>query len=136
MIQNEMTHQDILERKDVEMLVNTFYGKVRNHETLGPIFNGIIHDWPLHLEHLADFWEMILLQTGPGANRFNPVRVHREVDIKMDHTMSQVHFGNWLELWFVTLNENFEGKVADHAKEHARNMASILFFRVYDNRPK
>ncbi len=127
---------DIQNRKDVERLVHTFYGKVREHENLGPIFNGIIEDWPRHLEHLSDFWEMVLLQTGPGARKFNPVRVHREVDQKVDYSISQVHFGNWLELWFQTLAENFEGKNADYAKEHARNMASILFFRIYENRPK
>lgn len=127
---------DIKNRQDVEHLVHTFYGKVREHENLGPIFNGIIEDWPQHLAHLSDFWEMVLLQTGPGARKFNPVRVHREVDLKVDHSISQVHFGNWLELWFQTLGENFQGKNADYAKEHARNMASILFFRIYEARPE
>jgi len=131
-----MGRTDIQNRKDVELLVHTFYGKVREHENLGPIFNGIIEDWPQHLQHLSDFWEMVLLQTGPGARKFNPVRVHREVDQKVEHSISQVHFGNWLELWFQTLAENFEGKNADYAKEHARNMASILFFRIYEVRPK
>ena len=131
-----MGRTDIQNRKDVELLVHTFYGKVREHENLGPIFNGIIEDWPQHLQHLSDFWEMVLLQTGPGARKFNPVRVHREVDQKVEHSISQVHFGNWLELWFPTLAENFEGKNADYAKEHARNMASILFFRIYEVRPK
>ena len=131
-----MNNSDIQNRKDVELLVHTFYGRVQDHEVLGPIFNGIITNWPLHLEHLCDFWEMILLQTGPGAGKFNPVKVHREVDQKMNYILSQVHFGNWLELWFTTLGDYFEGPVADYAKEHARNMASILFFRIYDNRPK
>jgi len=131
-----MSKKDIEQREDVELLVHTFYGKVREHPVLGPIFNGIITDWPLHLEHLSDFWEMILLQTGPGAGKFNPVKVHREVDRKMDHSITQAHFGNWLELWFGTLEGHFEGRVAEYAKEHARNMASILFFRIYDNRPK
>lgn len=130
-----MIKGDITNRGDVERLVHTFYGKVRKHEVLGPIFNGIIDDWPHHLEHLSDFWEMILLQTGPGRGKFNPVRVHREVDQKVGYGIEQAHFGNWLELWFDTLNNNFEGEVADYAKEHARNMASILFFRIYDNRP-
>ncbi len=131
-----MSKKEIQNRQDVELLVHSFYGKVREHAVLGPIFNGVITDWPLHLEHLSDFWEMILLQSGPGAGKFNPVKVHRDVDRKMDHKITQVHFGNWLELWFGTLESHFEGPVADYAKEHARNMASILFFRIYDSRPK
>jgi hemoglobin len=131
-----MSKTDIENRKDVELLVHTFYGKVRDHEVLGPIFNGIVADWPNHLEHLCDFWEMVLLQTGPGKAKFNPVKVHKEVDHKTAHSLSQLHFGNWLELWLETLRNNFEGKKADYAKEHARNMAGILFFRIYESRPK
>ena len=131
-----MIKTDIQNRKDVELLVHTFYGKVRDHEVLGPIFNGIVTDWPHHLEHLCDFWEMVLLQTGPGRAKFNPVKVHKEVDLKTNHSLSQAHFGNWLELWFDTLRNHFEGETADYAKEHARNMASILFFRIYESRPR
>ena len=131
-----MSKPDIENRKDVEFLVHTFYGRIRDHETLGPIFNGIVTDWPHHLEHLCDFWEMVLLQTGPGEAKFNPVKVHRDVDRKVNHSISQLHFGHWLELWFETLGNHFKGEVSDYAKEHARNMASILFFRIYDNRPQ
>ena len=33
---------DIVNRDDVSLLVNTFYGKIRRHDLLGPIFNSII----------------------------------------------------------------------------------------------
>jgi hemoglobin len=77
---------------------------------------------------------MILLQSGPGAGKFSPVPVHKEVDTKTGNTLTQVHFGNWLELWFSTLDTYFEVKHADYAKEHARNMAHILFFRIMEAR--
>ncbi|AGA79776.1 group III truncated hemoglobin [Echinicola vietnamensis] len=131
-----MAKQDISNREDVEKLVHTFYGQVRQHPHLGPIFNGIVTNWPEHLERLSDFWEMILLQSGPGKQKFNPLKAHKEVDQKTGQGLTQVHFGNWLELWFTTLDMLFEGKVADHAKEHARNMASILFLRIYEARDR
>lgn len=129
-----MVKHDIRNREDIEKLVHTFYGQVRQHPALGPIFNEIVTNWPEHLERLSDFWEMILLESGPGKNKFNPLKAHKEVDLKIGQRLNQVHFGNWLELWFTTLDSLFYGEVTDHAKEHARNMASILFLRIYESR--
>nr|MBI1230354.1 globin [Cytophagales bacterium] len=126
--------KDITSRIDVSRLVRTFYSKVRLHDALGPIFNGIIDDWESHLERLTDFWEMILLQTGPGAGKFNPVAVHKSVDRQVNNSIEQRHFGNWLELWFRTIEELYQGENANYAKEHARNMAHILFFRILEGR--
>lgn len=126
--------REIVGRVEVSCLVRSFYGKVRQHERLGPIFNGIVDDWEVHLERLTDFWEMVLLNTGPGAGKFNPVPVHKEVDRSEKNQLDQAHFGNWLELWFSTIDENFEGETATYAKEHARKMAHILFFKIMEGR--
>lgn len=130
-----MERAEIKSRKEVDFLVREFYSQVRKHELLGPVFNAIVQDWEHHLEHLSDFWEMILLQTGPGRGKFNPTQVHREVDRQMDHSITQVHFGNWLELWFSTVDRFFEGENAEFAKEHARRMAHMLFMRIWEFRP-
>jgi hemoglobin len=129
-----MERKEIENRQDVSLLVRSFYARIRKHDSLGPIFNDVVQDWESHLERLTDFWEMILLQSGPGAGKFSPVPVHKEVDTKTGNTLTQVHFGNWLELWFSTLDTYFEGKHADYTKEHARNMAHILFFRIMEAR--
>ncbi|MCC5937882.1 MAG: group III truncated hemoglobin [Lunatimonas sp.] len=126
--------KQIVGRAEVSHLVRSFYSKVRQHERLGPIFNSIVDDWEVHLERLTDFWEMVLLNTGPGAGKFNPVPVHKEVDRAVHHELDQAHFGNWLELWFRTIDENFDGETAAYAKEHARKMAHILFFRIMEGR--
>lgn len=131
-----MQATEIHSRKDVDFLVRRFYDRVRLHADLGPIFNQVVTDWETHLIHLSDFWEMILLQTGPGAGKFNPVKVHREVDKAVENSIEQAHFGNWLELWFSTIDEFFVGENANYAKEHARRMAHILFFRIWEARPK
>lgn len=131
-----MDRVEIRSRKEVDFLVRRFYDQVRKHETLGPIFNHIVQDWDHHLVHLSDFWEMILLQTGPGRGKFNPTGVHREVDSQVGNSIEQAHFGNWLELWFATINRYFEGENADYAKEHARRMAHMLFMRIWEARPR
>ncbi|MBU2913159.1 group III truncated hemoglobin [Reichenbachiella agariperforans] len=127
-----MSKQDISTRSDLELLVNTFYGKVRQHEMLGPIFNGVIHDWPEHLAKLADFWETNLFYVQKFKG--NPMRAHLEVDEKYDHSISQDHFGHWLQLWFETLDALFEGEKAILAKERARNVAHITFMRLFQAR--
>lgn len=126
----------ISSRKEVDYLVREFYGKVRIHPTLGPIFNEVVQDWDTHLIHLSDFWEMVLLQTGPGAGKFNPMKVHKEVDAAVDNSIEQAHFGNWLELWFSTIDATFKGEIADFAKEQARRMAHMLFLRIWEARVK
>ncbi len=131
-----MEKVDIRSRKEIDFLVRRFYDQVRDHELLGPVFNSVVEDWEHHLIHLSDFWEMILLQTGPGRGKYNPTKVHQEVDGKVGHSVSQVHFGNWLELWFATIDAYFEGENAAYAKEHARRMAHMLFMRIWEARPK
>ncbi len=129
-----MERKSIESRSDVSLLVRSFYGRIRQHEALGPIFNSVVHDWEVHLERLTDFWEMVILQTGPGAGKFSPVPVHKAVDRQTGQQINQAHFGNWLELWFSTIDTYFEGENADFAKEHARKMAHVLFFRIIEGR--
>lgn len=127
-----MNKHDILSRQDVELLVNTFYSKVRRHDSIGPIFNEIITNWPEHLSRLADFWETNLFFV--KAYKGNPLRAHLSVDQHFDNKIQQAHFGHWLQLWFETLNDLFEGKNKELAKERARSMAHIMFVRIFQAR--
>ena len=127
---------EIESRKDIEGLVTTFYSKIRKDELLGPIFNHHIKadQWPAHLEKLTDFWEANLF----GTARFtgNPSEKHFNVDRTQNYSIEQKHFGKWLQLWFETINEQFEGANATKAKEAARRMAHIQFMMIWHQRPK
>ena len=126
--------QDIQNRDDVFLLVSTFYARVRENEEIGYIFNEIIQDWPEHLEKLTDFWETNLFMI--SKFRGNPMRAHKEVDKKFNHSIEQKHFGEWLNMWFATIDDLFEGERANIAKNRARNMASNLFMNMYMSREK
>tara|TARA_R100001369_G_scaffold92659_1_gene138984 strand:+ start:4266 stop:4664 length:399 start_codon:yes stop_codon:yes gene_type:complete len=125
---------EIKERQDVNLLVVSFYAKIREHEILGPIFNGIIKDWDSHLELLTDFWESQLLLKRKYIG--NPIAVHQEVDKKMNHTITPEHFGLWLNEWFATIDELFEGEVAWIAKNRAQKMSTMLYMHIYQHRIK
>ena len=124
--------QDIQNREDVYKLVSTFYAKVRANEKIGYVFNEIIEDWPSHLEKLTDFWETNLFFV--SKFRGNPMQAHVDVDRHFNNSIEQKHFGEWLNMWFETVDELFEGDRASIAKNRARNMASNLFMAVYEHR--
>lgn len=123
---------DIKNRKDINQLVNRFYKKVRQDLILGPIFNAIIEDWEAHLELLSDFWESQLLTKRTYLG--NPIAVHQEVDDKMNHTITSEHFGLWLNIWFSTIDELFEGETAWVAKNRAQKMSTMLFLKIFEHR--
>ena len=127
-----MERYDIQSRQDVELMVNTFYDKVRQHVVIGPVFNEIIDDWPEHLSRLADFWETNLFFV--RAYKGNPLQAHIAVDKHFNHSIHQAHFGHWLQLWFETLDELFQGRNTELAKERARKMAHVLFMRIFEAR--
>ncbi len=119
-------------RDDVQLLVETFYVKIRKDKVLGPIFNAVITDWESHLILLTDFWETQLFLKRKYYG--NPVTVHQEVDNKMGHTITSEHFGLWLNLWFATIDELFEGDTAWIAKNRAQKMSTMLFMQIYQYR--
>ncbi|MDF4204870.1 group III truncated hemoglobin [Maribacter sp. SA7] len=127
---------DITNREDVRVLVHTFYDKIKQNTMLGPIFNGHITDeqWPTHLSKLTDFWESNLF--GVRTFRSSPSKAHVNVDKNLHHSISQDHFAQWLQLWFETLNELYEGELAERAKQMARRMSTGQYIHIWQSRPE
>ncbi len=124
--------EDIQNRGDVFALVSAFYDKVRENKEIGHFFNETIKNWPEHLEKLTDFWETNLFMVSKFNG--NPMRAHKEVDQNFSHSIEQKHFGEWLNMWFSTVDEMFEGDRANIAKNRARNMAHNIFMNMYISR--
>lgn len=126
--------KNLTNRDDVSLLVNTFYRKIRANELLGPIFNAHIaeHEWPAHLEKLTDFWETKIF----GIPKFkgNPTLKHTRVDQNLNNTIAPKHFEEWLRLWFETIDELFEGSLAERAKNAARKMGTGQYLAILRNR--
>lgn len=119
-------------RAEINSLVKAFYAKVRKDELLGPVFNSQVKDWPEHLERLTDFWETNLLFR--RVYKGNPVKAHIDTDRQVGQSITTGHFGRWLELWFETINLNFQGEHADRAKNHARKMSTHMFMKIFQSR--
>lgn len=128
--------KDIHTREDIFELVSAFYEKVRANETLGPFFNDTIVDWESHLQHLTTFWETSLFMTRRLEQKYhgNPLDVHVKVDQKFKHRITELHFGIWLNLWYETITERFEGEVAENAKRRARKMGTFMYLKIFEAR--
>lgn len=114
-----MQQHDIANLDDVKSLVNTFYGKVREDETLSGIFNDRIQErWPEHLEKMYRFWQTLLLEehTYFGA----PFPPHANMPV--EHR----HFERWLALFEQTVDDLFSGEKAEEAKWRGRKMAQMF----------
>ena len=115
--------KDISTLEDIQLLVDSFYAKVRLNDLIGPIFDRIIQDnWPAHLKKMYGFWQTVLLdeRTYFGA----PFPPHANMPI------AQEHFDNWLALWNETIDENFQGLVADEAKWRGDKMAAMFLSKI------
>lgn len=129
-------NQDISNREDVFLLVNAFYKKVRKESTLGPIFNSTIKDWDTHLDHLTTFWETSLFMTKKLEKKYygNPLEAHVKVDNAHNNSITELHFGIWLNLWFETLDELFAGEITENAKRRARKMGTFMYLNIFKAR--
>lgn len=133
-----MSKKDINTREDVFLLVTTFYNKVREEPTLGPFFNTAIENWEVHIDHLTTFWESTLFITRPLENRYkgNPITIHNQVDKENRNSITELHFGIWLNLWVQTIDELYKGEYAENAKRRARKMGSFLYLKLFEARTK
>ncbi|MEH6538286.1 MAG: group III truncated hemoglobin [Psychroserpens sp.] len=127
---------DIKTRADIFLLVSTFYEKVRVNDTLGPFFNETIKDWDAHLQHLTTFWETSLFMTRKLDHKYqgDPLEAHVKVDKTYHNSITEMHFGIWLNLWYETLGDLFEGDVTENAKRRARKMGTFLYLKIFEAR--
>lgn len=133
-----MNKKDINTREDIALLVDLFYIKVRKDITLGPIFNNAISDWDKHLNHLTTFWESSLFFSRKLEHKYigNPLEKHVKVDQENNNTITELHFGIWLNYWIQTIDELFKGEIAENAKRRARKMGTFLYLKIFEARTK
>ncbi|MCE2822045.1 MAG: group III truncated hemoglobin [Bacteroidota bacterium] len=111
------TKPDITLPADIRLLIDTFYEKVKNDEVIGYIFNDVANvNWEHHLPVMYAFWEFLLLDNA-DAYRGNPIQKH--LDLHAKHALKAAHFDRWLALFQSSVDELFEGPVAENAKFRA-----------------
>lgn len=121
---------DIENRTGIELMVNTFYDKVKRDEKLGPLFNEVMGDqWNRHLEKMYDFWENILFQAGNYAG--NPMATH--LQLHQSHPLTAALFNRWKELFLETVNGLFAGPHAETVCQRAISMAAVMQIKIHQS---
>jgi len=118
---------DIRNREDIILFVNTFYDKVNVNTLLSPIFNDVAKvDWQHHLPNMYDFWENVIFAT--GGYKGNPLLPHLTLNEKTP--LEAIHFSHWKQLFVETIDELFDGPVAERTKSSAQNIAGVMQFKT------
>lgn len=121
-----------LTEDDIARLVNTFYGRIRAHPTLGPVFHNAIGEgeaeWDEHLAKLRSFWSAIMFRN--GAYRGDPFSAH----LKLPDLRAEM-FGDWLALFDATASELFDPALAAAFSERAHRIARSLRMGLFERLP-
>ena len=102
------THPDPgVNREQLRLLVERFYGAIREDAQLGPIFDQRVRDWDMHLDKMTRFWCSALLRE--GSYHGNPIEAHRFGGLSVEL------FDRWLNVFQETVDGGWSGPKADAA---------------------
>ena len=114
---------DITRLKDVTLLVETFYARVKTDPLIGPVFGGILKDkWEPHLEKFVCFWQTVLLDDHTYSG--SPFPPHAQPPIR------EQHFEAWIGLWKETIDQHFAGRKQRKQKQGVRKWPLCSFQKL------
>jgi hemoglobin len=115
--------KDIKTIDDIKLMVDNFYGKIREDDLLAAIFNDVIEDrWSQHLEKMYRFWQTVLLEEHTYYG--SPFIPHAKLPI------DGIHFDKWLTIFNDTVDNLFEGEKATRAKWQGQRMAEMFQSKI------
>lgn len=109
----------------ITRVVTAFYGCIREHPGLGPVFAAHVEDWPAHEAKITRFWKnAILHQRGYDGN---PLAVHRAAgNVRMGM------FDVWLGLFDSVLRHELAPGTAAEWSRLAHRIGRGLMFGMQD----
>lgn len=119
--------KDIENRKDIDVLMRDFYGRLLRDPSIGYVFTDVAKiDLEAHLPTIGDFWEQNLLHTGTYKN--NVLQIHKMLDGKEKLTAGL--FEIWLTHFYTAIDANFSGENSEKAKTRALSIATIMKIKL------
>lgn len=108
-----MEKHDIRDKKDIELMIRTFYSSLFTDENIKEVFANT--DFEAHVPHMIAFWSFVLLdEEGYKTNVFDK---HLHLPIKEEH------FDTWIRHFIDTIDLLFKGEKAELAKLRAQTLA-------------
>lgn len=128
-----MQKQLLNTREAIELLVNSFYTKVKHDELLAPIFNNVQYfSWNTHIPVMINFWETLLL--GTASYKGNTMQKH--ITLHRHTPLTAELFDRWKLLFYATLEEYFEGEKVIEARKRVEAMSALMQFKIHQSEQK
>jgi hemoglobin len=125
--------KDIATKADIELLVNSFYDKVKIDPVIGYIFTDIVKvNWQKHLPVMYTFWENALFYTGSYTG--NPMELHKHLN-KVIPLKAEL-FRQWNKLFIATVDSLFSGEKALLAKQRAISISNVMQIKILEEDAK
>lgn len=113
----------------IDLVVAEFYGAIRHHPGLGPVFAAHVTDWPAHEAKIARFWRNAILME--RCYDGNPFAVHRQAG-----NVRPGVFDIWLGLFDSVLKRNLPADLAAAWSELAHRIGRGLRAGVVERAEK
>jgi hemoglobin len=110
----------------IERLVRSFYARVRDDATLGPVLAAKIEEWEPHLQKMFAFWSSVALMTG----QYHGQPMARHLPLPIDAR----HFDRWLALFAQTAHEVCRHAAAERFVLLSRRIAESLELGIASSR--
>lgn len=130
-----MTKPDLDNKETIKVFVEQFYEKVLVDELLAHIFTDVAKiNIEEHFLKIRSYWEKMLLKD-PAYKR-HMMNIHREVYAKFPFSTQE--FERWVKLFVETVEQGYQGPMADRAIKLANtiafNMDTVLNKRAQQTR--
>jgi hemoglobin len=112
--------KDISTRQDIETVMQTFYNKLLQDPLMSPHFEKT--NFGHHLPRIVGFWAFVLFdEPMPIGNVFDAHR-HLKIDER--------HFERWISTFSATVDELFQGVIAEKAKFNAQTIGHTFQWKM------
>ncbi|SMC85995.1 group III truncated hemoglobin [Pedobacter africanus] len=118
--------KDILNKTDIQYLVETFYSKALNDTVIGPVFKQADFKLEAHIPVMVAFWETLLFDVITYSG--NPMLKHLELNRRV--ALKGPHFERWMQIWEETVSSEFQGPLAEKAVIRASSIAQLMSYKI------
>ena len=112
-------------REQIEIVVASFYARIRQHRHLGPIFSNHVRNWPKHEAKIVDFWASAIRYERTYSG--NPMAIHLNAS-----DVEPSHFKVWLEVFDQTLEQHLGAPQKEQWSQLAHRIGRGLCMGVRD----
>jgi hemoglobin len=120
--------KDIQNQDDLYLLVDEFYKKLLADGSISYIFTDVVKiQLEEHLPVLVTFWSQAILGTGGYTNNLTDIHLN----INKIEKLTPELFKIWLNHFYTSVDENFQGSNAEKIKTQALNIATVMQIKIF-----